>query len=61
MALAYQELTAEAREEIACDYFTNALIDADFALKIKQRTPTSLDEALHIALRLQALEKSVTI
>jgi len=32
--------------------------DADFALKLKERTPTSLDEALRIALRLEAWEKS---
>ena len=58
MALAYPKLTAEAREEIACDHFTNALSDPDFALKVKERTPTSLDEALRIALRLEAWEKS---
>jgi len=34
------------------------LNDADFALKIKERTPTSLDEALRIALRLEAWEKN---
>ena len=58
MALAYPKLTAAAREEIACDHFTNALSDPDFALKVKERTPTSLDEALRIALRLEAWEKS---
>ena len=58
MALAYPKLTAEAREEIACDHFTNALSDPDFALKVKERTPTSLDEALRIALRLEAWERS---
>ena len=58
MALAYPKLMAEAREEIACDHFANALNDADFALKIKERTPTSSDEALRIALRLEAWEKS---
>jgi len=58
MALAYPKLMAEAREELACDHFANALNDADFALKRKERTPTSLDEALRIALRLEAWEKS---
>ena len=29
MALAYPKLTADAREEIACDHFTNALSDTD--------------------------------
>jgi len=59
MALAYPRLTAEAREEIACDHFTNALSDPDFALKVKERAPKSLDEALNVALRLEAWAKSV--
>jgi len=59
MALPYPRLTAEAREEIACDHFTNALSDPDFALKVKERTPKSLDEALSVALRLEAWRKSV--
>jgi len=59
MVLAYPRLTAEAREEIACDHFTNALSDPDFALKVKERTPKSLDEALNVALRLEAWRKSV--
>ena len=46
MALAYPKLTADAREEIACDHFTNALNDSEFALKVKEKAPTSLDEAL---------------
>jgi len=58
MALAYPKLMAEAREEIGRDHFANALNDADFALKIKERTPTSLDEALRIALKFEAWEKS---
>jgi len=61
MALAYPKLTAEAREEIACDHFTNALNDPDFALKVKERAPTSLDEALRIALRLEAWTKSTKL
>jgi len=46
MALAYPKLTAEAREEIACDHFTAALNDPELALKIKERMPQTLDEAL---------------
>ena len=57
--LAYPKLSAEAREEIACDRFTDALGDPDFALKVKERAPKSLDEALCIALRLEAWAKSV--
>ena len=51
MALAYPKLTADAREEIACDHFTNAFGDPDLAL--------TLDEALRIALRLEAWAKNV--
>jgi len=57
--LAYPKLTAEAREQIGCDHFTNALGDPDFVLKVKERAPQSLDEALCIALRLEAWAKSV--
>ena len=57
--LGYPKLTAEGREQIGCDHFTNALGDPDFALKVKERAPKSLDEALCIALRLEAWEKSV--
>ena len=59
MALAYPKLTADARKEIACDHFTNALNDAEFALKVKEKAPMSLDEALRIALRLEAWQKSI--
>ena len=58
MALAYPKLTAEAREEIACDHFTAALNDPELALKIKERMPQILDEALRIALRLEAWVKT---
>ena len=57
--LAYRKLTAEACEQIGCDHFTNALGDPEFALKVKERAPKSLDEALCIALRLEAWAKSV--
>ena len=59
MALAYPKLKADAREELACDHFTNALDDPDFALKVKERTSRTLDEALRIALRLEAWAKNV--
>ena len=59
MALAYPKLTADAREEIACDHFTNALSDPDLALKVNERTPETLDDALRIALRLEAWAKNV--
>ena len=57
--LAYPKLSAEARKEIACDRFTDAVGDPDFAVIVKERAPKSLDEALCIALRLEAWAKSV--
>jgi len=57
--LAYPRLAADARDVIACDHFTNAMSDPEFALKIK-RVPKSLDEALNIALRLEAWAKSIS-
>jgi len=58
MVLAYPKLTADAREQIGSDHFTNALGDPDFALKVKEKSK-SVDEALCIALRLEAWAKSV--
>lgn len=57
MVLAYPKLSAEAREEIACDRFTDALGDPDFALKVKERTPTSLDEALCISTAIRGMDQ----
>ena len=45
-SLAYPKMTADAREQISSNHFTNALGDPDFALKVKERSPKSLDEAL---------------
>ena len=59
MALAFPKLTAEDREEIACDHFTHALGDPDLVLKVKERLPKSLDEALRIALQLEAWTQNV--
>jgi len=61
IAFAYPKLTADARKEITCDHFMNALNDAhaEFALKVKERAPMTLDEALRIALRLEAWQKSI--
>ena len=43
MALAHPTLSREGRETFACDYFIDALDDADFALKVRKRAPASLD------------------
>ena len=57
MALAHPTLQQEAREAIACDYFIDAMDDAEFALKIRERAPLTLDEALRVALQLEAWTK----
>ena len=54
MALAHPTLFREGRETFACDYFIDALGDADFALKVRERTPASLDDALRISQQLEA-------
>jgi len=53
VALAFPELDHRARETIACDYFIDALVDPDFALKVRERSPANLDSALRIALQLE--------
>jgi len=45
-ALAFPDLQHSARETIACDYFIDALANADFALKVRERASTNLDSAL---------------
>jgi hypothetical protein len=57
MALAHPTLLQEARETIACDYYVDAMDDADFALKVRERAPSTLDEALRIALQLEAWQR----
>lgn len=54
MALAHPQLVSSSREVIACDYFIDSLNDPDFALKVRERNPISLDEALRVALQLEA-------
>jgi len=54
MALARPQLPSTSREAIACDYYIDSLNDPDFALKVRERNPSSLDEALRIALQLEA-------
>jgi len=57
MALAHQSLPHEARETIACDYYIDALGDADLALKVRERVPASLHDALRVSLQLEAWQK----
>jgi len=59
MALAFPDLEHTARETIACDYFIDALAEPDLALKVRERSPNSLDEALRIALQLEVWRRDV--
>jgi len=58
MALAYPNLDHSSRETFACDYFVDALEDADFTLKVRERMLVTLDDALRYALRLEAWMKN---
>ena len=49
IVLAHPTFASEARDVMACDYFVDALNDLEMALKLRERSPKSLDEALHLA------------
>ena len=57
IVLSHPKFPSEARDVIACNYFIDALDDPDMALKVQQWALKSLDEALHLALRLEAWAK----
>jgi len=59
MALVFPDLEHTARETIACDYFIDALAEPDLALKVRERSPNSLDEAFRIALQLEVWRRDV--
>ena len=54
MALAHPQIASSSREVIACDYLIDSLNDAEFALKVRERNPSSHDEALRVSLQLEA-------
>ncbi|HSN23495.1 MAG TPA: hypothetical protein VLS45_04905, partial [Methylomicrobium sp.] len=60
IALGYPELDAAAREVIAVDRLLDSLGDPDLALKIRERTPSTLDEALKAGLRQEVWNKDTT-
>jgi len=60
MALTHRTLPQEARESIACDYYIDALNDDEFGLKVRERAPASLDEALRVSLQLEAWLKGAS-
>ena len=59
VALAFPSLDQYHRETIACDYFVDALAEPDLALKVRERAPANLDDALRIALQLEVWTKDV--
>jgi len=58
-ALALSELEYGARKMMACDYFSDALDDPDFALKVRERFLKDLDSALRVALQMEVWSKDV--
>ena len=60
MALAHPDLPQVHRENIACDYFIDSVNDPDFTLKVRERNPGTLDDALRVALQLEAWHKDAT-
>lgn len=59
MALSHPNLPSEAREIVACDYFVDRLDDPEVALKVRERNPSNLDDAVRIALQLEARIRDV--
>ena len=53
-SLAFRGPWSEATDVIARDAFIDAMLDSDLALKIREREPTTLDQAVKIAIRLES-------
>ena len=53
-SLAFRGPWSEATDVIARDAFIDALLDGDLALKIREREPATLDQAVKIAIRLES-------
>ena len=45
MALAHPTLTPSEREPVATDHYVDVLDDPEFALKVRERAPATLDES----------------
>lgn len=57
LILGYPGPTSSAHEAIAKDSFIDAL-SSELSLKVRERDPSSLDAALHVALRLEAIHQT---
>ena len=53
-SLAFRGLWSEAKDVIARDAFIDSLLDGDLTLKIREREPATLDQAVKIAIRLES-------
>ena len=58
MALAYPGRMSSDKQTIAIDALLRMMGDGELALKIREREPNTLDEALRIAVRLEAYQSS---
>ena len=60
MALAHPDVASSSREVIACDYYIDSLNDPDLALKVRERTPKTLDECLFVSQQLEAWSRDAS-
>jgi hypothetical protein len=59
-SLAFQGPWNEAVDVIARDAFIDALADDEFSAKVREREPTSLDQAVRVAMRLESYKRTTT-
>ena len=59
MTLAYPDEQSNLSEHIARDPFLSASADPEFELKIKERDPVDLDDALRIAKKFDVFKSAV--
>jgi hypothetical protein len=50
MVMAYPDMDPRSREIVACDHFVNSLTDPKIKEKVRDKNPTTMDEALKAAL-----------
>ena len=55
--LAYPTAPGEVRETLAKDQFIDALIDSEIRIRIKQSRPVNLNEAISLAVELEAYNR----
>ena len=58
--LAYQTAPRDVRETLAKEQFVDCLPDSDMRLEVKESRPTSLDEAIKLAVELESLKQVET-